>query len=202
MTDVPRPLRVVLLGRSGSRVTEAARKAVAAALGARLVKYVDADEVGPLHDLGSADAVEVLAESEPDLLFSAGYTRILSPRTLGVARVGAVNLHPSLLPAYRGSHPIFWAYYHGERTVGATLHEMVPAVDAGGLVTQVEVAIDPWEPPALGYQRVLDAAAPGIACAVARIAVERRLHVVSQRGTPSYRNGPDRELDRLCIDVA
>jgi methionyl-tRNA formyltransferase len=62
---------------------------------------------------------------------------------LALARLGAFNLHGSLLPKYRGRVPINWAVLHGEQSTGATLHEMAAKPDAGAIVAQTSVPILP-----------------------------------------------------------
>jgi methionyl-tRNA formyltransferase len=66
---------------------------------------------------------------------------MLSEKLLRTARLGALNMHGSLLPKYRGRAPVNWAILHGERETGATLHYMVARADAGDLVDQLAVPI-------------------------------------------------------------
>jgi UDP-4-amino-4-deoxy-L-arabinose formyltransferase / UDP-glucuronic acid dehydrogenase (UDP-4-keto-hexauronic acid decarboxylating) len=61
---------------------------------------------------------------------------------LALAPLGAFNLHPSLLPAYRGRAPVNWVLVNGERETGVTLHHMVARADAGDIVGQRSVSID------------------------------------------------------------
>ncbi len=58
------------------------------------------------------------------------YGQILTPMTIGLARLGGINLHGSLLPKYRGAAPIQWAIYHGETETGVTVLHITPQVDA------------------------------------------------------------------------
>ena len=68
---------------------------------------------------------------------------MISTKILGLARLGAFNMHGSLLPKYRGRAPINWAVLHGEPRIGMTLHRMVKAPDAGAIVDQEGVDIGP-----------------------------------------------------------
>jgi methionyl-tRNA formyltransferase len=70
---------------------------------------------------------------------------ILPRSLLALPRLGSVNLHPSLLPAYRGAAPIVWALFNGEGETGVTTFRLNPRVDAGDLLLQERVAIDPEE---------------------------------------------------------
>ena len=94
-------------------------------------------------DSNQADVIEYIRSSAPDILFSFYYRRMLAPELLALPRLGAYNMHGSLLPKYRGRAPVNWAILNGERETGATLHEMVCKPDAGGIVDQQAVPILP-----------------------------------------------------------
>jgi methionyl-tRNA formyltransferase len=80
-------------------------------------------------------------ETKPDFIFSFYYRSMLGEPLLGCARRGALNIHGSLLPKYRGRAPVNWAVLNGERETGATLHYMVARADAGDIVDQLAVPI-------------------------------------------------------------
>ncbi len=82
-----------------------------------------------------------LSALAPDFLFSFYYRYLLPVPLLQTARQGALNLHGSLLPRYRGRAPVNWAILRGERETGASLHYMTERADAGALVDQVAVPI-------------------------------------------------------------
>jgi methionyl-tRNA formyltransferase len=88
-----------------------------------------------------ADWVERLRAWQPDFLFSFYYRRLLPAAVLETARRGALNLHGSLLPRYRGRSPVNWVLINGERETGVTLHYMVARADAGDIVAQHRVPI-------------------------------------------------------------
>lgn len=77
----------------------------------------------------------------PDFLFSFYYRRLLPQAVLEVAARGALNVHGSLLPRYRGRCPTNWVLVNGERETGVTLHYMVARADAGDVVAQRRVPI-------------------------------------------------------------
>ena len=77
----------------------------------------------------------------PDFLFSFYYRHMLEPAWLEVPSRGALNMHGSLLPKYRGRAPVHWAILNGESVTGASLHYMVEKPDAGALVDQESVPI-------------------------------------------------------------
>jgi methionyl-tRNA formyltransferase len=87
--------------------------------------------------------VEQVGGAVPDFLFSFYYRRMLKPALLDIPARGALNMHGSLLPKYRGRVPVNWAVIHGERETGASLHYMTAKPDQGDLVDQFAVPILP-----------------------------------------------------------
>jgi methionyl-tRNA formyltransferase len=79
--------------------------------------------------------------ANPDFLFSFYYRYLLGQAWLEIPRRGALNMHGSLLPKYRGRAPVHWAILNGESVTGASLHYMVEKPDAGALVDQQAVPI-------------------------------------------------------------
>jgi methionyl-tRNA formyltransferase len=92
-------------------------------------------------DPNTPEWIEAGAAAKPDFLFSFYYRHMLSPAWLRIPRRGALNMHGSLLPKYRGRAPVHWAILKGEAETGASLHYMVEKPDAGALVDQQSVAI-------------------------------------------------------------
>jgi methionyl-tRNA formyltransferase len=95
----------------------------------------------------------------PDLFLAAGYLSLLGAELLAVPRL-AVNFHASLLPAYRGKHPLFWALRNGERRAGLTVHLMDTGFDTGDILYQVSVRVRPDETVAGLYDRIMARSLP------------------------------------------
>jgi methionyl-tRNA formyltransferase len=85
-----------------------------------------------------------LAAHAPDLLVVVAYGRILGQDLLALAPHGAVNVHASLLPRYRGAAPIQWALAEGERETGVTIMQMDAGLDTGDVLLQraLEISAD------------------------------------------------------------
>jgi methionyl-tRNA formyltransferase len=90
----------------------------------------------------------------PDLVLSVFYRDLLPAAVLAAARLAALNLHPSLLPAYRGRAPINWVLVRGEPRTGVTLHHMIGRADAGDVVGQRAIEIAPRETALTLYRKV------------------------------------------------
>jgi len=115
----------------------------------------------PVHTpekVGTPEWVERIAAMRPDLILSVYYRNMISTKVLGLAPLGAFNMHGSLLPKYRGRAPINWAVLHGEPRIGMTLHRMVREPDAGNIVDQDGVDIGPRDTAEQAFRKVLPCA--------------------------------------------
>lgn len=88
-----------------------------------------------------ADVVNQLSIFEADILITAAYGQLLPQSVLNLPRVGAVNVHASLLPRWRGAAPIHRAIMAGDKETGVTLMEMVSKLDAGPIIECESTAI-------------------------------------------------------------
>ena len=88
--------------------------------------------------------VAQLAAFAPDLLVVAAYGQILKPEVIAVPTRGAINVHASLLPKYRGASPIAHAILNGETVTGVTIIRITTGLDAGDMLARVEVPIPPF----------------------------------------------------------
>ena len=97
----------------------------------------------------NADPVfERIRDLAPDFLFSFYFREMIQARFLDLPRLGAYNLHGSLLPKYRGRAPINWVLVKGEPETGITLHAMTPKPDDGAIIGQTRLPIQ-WDDTAL-----------------------------------------------------
>ena len=90
---------------------------------------------------------------EPDLLAVVAFL-ILPRSVLAIPKLGSVNVHPSLLPKYRGAAPIQWAIINGETETGVTIFQLSPRVDAGDILIQQKVTIGDDETAGELYERL------------------------------------------------
>jgi methionyl-tRNA formyltransferase len=104
---------------------------------------------------------EVIAQIralQPDFYFSFYYREMLKRELLEIPKRGALNMHGSLLPKYRGRVPVNWAIIHGETATGSTLHYMTEKPDNGDIVAQQAVPILPNDTALQVFQKVTVAA--------------------------------------------
>ncbi len=87
--------------------------------------------------------VAAVAAVRPDLLLCVGFRRMLPAELIALPRLGAFNLHDSLLPRYRGFTPSTWTIINGETETGVTLHALEETPDTGPIAAQRRVPIEP-----------------------------------------------------------
>jgi methionyl-tRNA formyltransferase len=87
--------------------------------------------------------IESIRRRRPELLVSVACPYILKAPVLAVAPKGAINIHHAPLPRYKGMMPTFWQMFHGEKSVGLTIHYMVEKIDEGEALLRDEQNIDP-----------------------------------------------------------
>ncbi len=91
-------------------------------------------------DLNDIKFVSLIKKLRPDIFVIVEY-KILPDKIIQIPRYGAINLHASLLPKYRGAAPIQWAIMNGEEKTGVTIFQIVSKVDAGDILLQKEMQI-------------------------------------------------------------
>ena len=91
----------------------------------------------------SSEMVKVLEKGDIDAVIVLAFAQFLGSFILKTPRLGAFNIHTSLLPRYRGAAPIQYAIWNGDKTTGVSIQKMVKKMDAGDLVYSHEVSISP-----------------------------------------------------------
>jgi methionyl-tRNA formyltransferase len=109
-------------------------------------------------DPNAQPALAAVSACKPDFIFSFYYRQLLKAPILSLPKGGALNMHGSLLPRYRGRVPVNWAIIHGETRTGATLHYMTTKADDGDIVAQTAVPILPDDTAAEVFNKVTVAA--------------------------------------------
>lgn len=88
------------------------------------------------------ESVQILLALEPDLIVVASYGQLIPPAILEMPRLGCINVHSSLLPAYRGAAPIQRAIMNGEKHTGITIMLMDENLDTGDIISQRSIDIE------------------------------------------------------------
>jgi methionyl-tRNA formyltransferase len=141
LLDSPfRPLAVVTQpARARGRGQKVAESEVA-----RLTRAAGVELIEP-ETVRAPEVHARLAALEPDVFLVVSYGEILRPEFVALARVVALNVHPSLLPRHRGATPIPAALLAGDERTGVAIQKVAPALDSGDLLLVRETPIDPAE---------------------------------------------------------
>jgi methionyl-tRNA formyltransferase len=128
----------------------------------------------------------------------ASFDQIVGPRALGLARHGWLNVHPSLLPAYRGPEPVYWAIADGAAITGISFHRAAPKVDAGPILAQAAVPILPTDTAGTLTRRLVETGMDLLPKAVASL-LEDTGGLPVDMATSSYRSSVGhRSLDEAA----
>jgi len=92
-------------------------------------------------NVNNEDFLQRLRALAPDLVISVAAPQIFRKPLIELPRLGCINIHSAILPAYRGLMPVFWAMYHGEREIGLSVHYINERIDEGPLIRQVRVPV-------------------------------------------------------------
>lgn len=128
----------------------------------------------PSRDAFDAELADAVAAADPDWVLCAGYLRILGNAFVERFRGRTINIHPSLLPKFRGLHTHARALEEGENEHGASVHFVIPELDAGAVIAQAAVAVETGDTPESLAARVLGVEHP-LLLATMRLAVSGRL---------------------------
>lgn len=150
--------------------------------------------------LRNPDAVNVIEEAKPDLIVAAAFGQILPKAVLDLPKYGCINVHASLLPAYRGAAPIQWAILDGQEKTGVTIMYMNEGLDTGDILMQKEIAIAPDETGGSLHDKLAELGAEALCEALPGV-IDGTLKPVPQgEMTTPYAKQLTKEMGRLDFD--
>jgi methionyl-tRNA formyltransferase len=123
-------------------------------------------------DVNAPPSIRRIKRAEPELLLAIAYGQKLGSRLLETPEHGAINLHGSLLPKYRGAAPINWAVINGETETGLSVIEMIDRMDAGDILGQRASAIGPNETAGELQERLAELGARLVAEVIREVSLE------------------------------
>lgn len=162
-----------------------------------LSQNIDVYQPQKIKDQETLDLIQSLA---PELIVVAAYGRILPKSLLDLPEKGCINVHSSLLPAYRGSAPIHWAMLNGDSETGVTIMHMVEELDAGDIITQRKTLIDPNETVETLYTRLAEIGGELLAETVIQIAEGIATRTPQEDSEATFAPMLTRELSPLLFD--
>lgn len=127
-----------------------------------------------------------LKQADPDVIVATNWRTWIPPRVFDLPRLGTLNIHDSLLPAYAGFSPLIWALINGEKHVGVTAHMMDAELDAGDIVAQRAVPVGARDTTADLFHRTLELFGPIAVEGLDRIASGRTDWIPQDRSRASF----------------
>ena len=103
-------------------------------------RYIPCFELNNLNDTEFLNTVEKTLV--PDVILVLTFNQKLPVKLYSLAKIAAINMHPSYLPDYKGASPYFWPIANGEKTTGVTFHHLNADYDSGDIIVQEKVAIN------------------------------------------------------------
>ncbi len=97
----------------------------------KLVKYQKDNR-----ESAEAEIIRIIEENKIDIVFLAGYMKILTPYFFKNISIPVINIHPSILPKYKGVNAIEQAFQSDDKEIGITIHSVVEEVDSGDIILQ------------------------------------------------------------------
>ena len=113
-----------------------------------------------IENVNTPQALEQIRQLKPDILVTFAFNQKLGKELLSIAPDGAVNVHPSLLPKYRGAAPVATALLNGDTQTGLSIINMIEQLDAGDILAQRRYEIDPQDTTQTLQERLGQLAAP------------------------------------------
>lgn len=140
------------------------------------------------------EAVAQIASLQPDLLVVMAYGQILPPDLLGVPKLGALNLHASLLPRHRGAAPVHAAVLAGDEKSGITVMWMDEGLDTGDILLMRECDVSPGETAGTLHDKLAELAPLALADALALVRAGRASRIRQDEAVATYAPKLDRRL--------
>lgn len=148
------------------------------------------------------DAVEELRKYPADIFVVAAFGQLLSEEILNMPRFGCINIHASLLPAYRGAAPIQWCVINGEEKTGVTIMQMAKGMDTGDILLQKEVVLDEKETGGSLFDRLMETGAELIVEALPKIEAGELTPVVQKEELATYAGKITKDMGNIDFTKA
>jgi len=111
-------------------------------------------------NINKSETIEMVAQFAPELIVVTAFGQKIGREMINLPPKGMINVHASLLPKYRGAAPINWAIINGESTTGVSIITVAEQMDAGDIIAQAQVAIEPDETAQTLHNKLARTAAP------------------------------------------
>lgn len=145
-----------------------------------------------IENINSKSTLDELNSLKPDIIFSVACPQIFKEKIISIPSKGCLNIHSSLLPAYRGLNANFWVLANEEKTTGVTIHYINPGIDDGDILLQKKILLESrWSLNDL-YLKVITAGSDAVSACLRLIHKERVTTQKNDLSKGSYFSFPGR----------
>jgi len=148
-------------------------------------------------DLRKEETFKHIKSSSPDVIISIFSREIIPAEIFRLPRFGCINIHPSLLPMFKGISPTFWYLAKGEKMAGISLHYVVEKIDKGGIIAQAEVSTEGLKTEHALYQKCTKKAVEMVDDFLSKLAKGEEVSSVSQEEFKSYFSIPKKKYVKI-----
>ncbi|MBC8525404.1 MAG: methionyl-tRNA formyltransferase [Candidatus Cloacimonetes bacterium] len=149
-------------------------------------------------NINNEDAIKKIGSYNPDLIIAAAYGKIVSQKILGIPKFGCINLHPSLLPKYRGPSPMNWTLFNGEKETGNTVFFMTKKMDAGDIIYQSKMKILPEDNYGSLQKKLSEQGADDVMKAISLIDKGIAKTIPQDENLATFSRFIDRDMRKIC----
>ena len=155
----------------------------------------------PLHstnNINSSESLEILKQWKPDVIVSLYFDQILKTEAISVSKIATINMHPGILPGYRGVWSNFWKLYKGEEQAGITIHHMNEKIDDGEILDQYSFSIKKGESRFALALKAASCGANRLKIVLNNFRAGIKMHPIPKNGKAKYRSLPTkRHFDKF-----
>lgn len=144
-------------------------------------------------DINSSESIRILNNWKPDILVSLYFDQILKSNVISIPKVAAINMHPGLLPGYRGVWPGFWKLYKNEKQAGITIHYIDENIDSGEILDQYQFDIDKNDSRLALALKAANFGAKRLATVLKNFKDGIKMHPIKKIGKSKYRSLPKKK---------
>ena len=162
----------------------------------KLIAYQNNIPIYQPEDLKNPVFLEKIFSLHPDLIVVVAFGKLLPPELVNAARIYSINLHPSLLPKYKGPSPIVWALINGERETGVTIQKIGRKIDSGEIILQKKMLIDPEDTAGTLTEKLSHLGAEALIEAI-NLIKDGKAKLKPQKGEESYAPKITKEAGRI-----
>lgn len=140
-----------------------------------------------INDLETREATKAL---DPDILLSNNFHQIIGPEILKIPKKGSVNVHPGIIPLYRGLLPHFWAMAEGQKKLGVTLHEIDEGIDTGDIISEKRFTLKKDQSFYAAWKKTAEASATLLGRYFYKLRFGKKIHKTQKKGDNPARPFP------------